>query len=99
MIWHKKTGGTLIDISLGGLSCMCIDQGECSQDQSTLVNIYCKKHDLCAENIAIRVVGTGMVIGEFLKDLGLRRCHAEFLQLDESQLAQVENIIVTSSLS
>jgi hypothetical protein len=40
-----------------------------------------------------------MVPGEFLKILGLRKCRAQFLQLDESQLAQVENIIVTSSLS
>lgn len=99
IIRHEKTVGTLIDISPGGLSCMCLDEGQCCQEQSTPVDIYCKKYDLCAEKIIIRVLDTGMVPGEFLKILGIRKCRAEFLQLDESQLAQVENIIVTSSLS
>jgi len=99
IIRHEKTVGTLIDISPGGLSCMCLDLGQCCQEQSTPVDIYCKKYGLCAENIMIRVLATGMVPGEFLKILGLRKCHAEFPQLDESQLARVKKIIVTSSLS
>ena len=99
IISHEKTVGTVVDISAGGLSCICLDQGECSEGISTRINIYCKKHDLRAEDINIKVIGTGIIQGEFMKDLGVRKCRARFLQLDKTQHAQITNILVKSSLS
>lgn len=95
---HDKSVGTVIDISEGGLSCMCLDQGNCSQGLSAQVNIYCKKYDLCAEDIQLKVIGTEKVPGEFMEELGIRKCRARFHQLDKSQRAQLKNLIVTSSL-
>ena len=95
---HDKSVGTVLDISVGGLSCMCLDQGKCSQGLSAKINIYCKKYDLCAEDIPLKVIGTEMVEGEFMENLGVRKCRARFRQLDKTQQAQVTNIIVKSSL-
>ena len=95
---HDKSVGTVLDISVGGLSCMCLDQGKCSQGLSAKINIYCKKHDLCAEDIPLKVIGTEMVQGEFMENLGVRKCRARFHQLDKTQQEQVTNIIVKSSL-
>ena len=95
---YDKSGGTVIDISEGGMSCICLDQGECSQGLSAKINIYCKKHDLFAEDIPIKVIGTEMVQGEFMEELGIRKCRARFQLLDESQKAQVANIIAKLSL-
>lgn len=99
IIDHDNTVGTVVDISMGGLSCFCLDQGVCGHGLSTRVNIYCKKYDLCAEDVTIKILATGIMPGEFMKDLGLRRCHVQFLQLDASQQAQLGNIIVRSSFS
>lgn len=96
---HSKTVGTIIDISMGGLSCSCLDQGECSKGLSTKVNIYCRKKDIRAENITMKVLSTETVKGEFLEDLGLRRCRARFQQLDEEQARQLTEIIVYSGQS
>ena len=100
ILFHDKSGGTIIDISMGGLSCMCLDQGKCSQGLSVQIDIYCKKHDLCAEDIRLKVIGTEMVQGKFLMEkLGTRKCRARFYQLDKSQQVQVTNIITKLPLS
>ena len=99
ILCHDKSGGTIIDISMGGLSCMCLDQGKCSQELSVQIDIYCKKHDLCAEGIRLKVIGTEMVQGEFTEKLGMRKCRARFYQLDKSQQVQVSNIIAKLPLS
>ena len=96
---NDKSVGTIIDISLGGLSCMCLDQGKCSQGLSARINIYCKKHDLCAEDLHLKVIGTEKVQGEFMERLGIRKCRARFHLLNKAQHAQVTNIITKSSLS
>jgi len=99
ILYRDKTVGTIIDISMGGLSCMCIDRGECRQGLSTQSNIYCKEHDMCAEDIRLKVIGTEMVQGEFMEKLGIRKCRVRFHQLEKSQKSQVTNIIQKSSLS
>ena len=98
IIHHNKTVGTIIDISAGGLSCVCLDQGECTNGIATTINIYCKKHDTRAEAIKMKVLSTEMMPGQFLEDLGLRRCRARFCNLDTDQKSQLANIIVDSSL-
>ena len=97
-IKHDKKVGTILDISLGGLSCMCLDQGECSQGLSTRIKIFCKKHNVCAEDIKMEVIGTEKVLGQFMDDIGMRKCRTQFLQVDASQLVKLKNIIVKVSL-
>ena len=98
VINHDKKVGTVIDISAGGLSCICLDQGECSKGFSTQVKIYCRKQNLCAEDIKMNVLDTEKVPGQFMKDVGLRKCRAKFCQVDDTQLEQLATIIVKSSL-
>ena len=95
---HDKFVGTINDISLGGLSCMCFDQGKCSQDLSTQINIYCNDNDLCAEGIHLKVIDTEMIQGEFMELLGIKKCRAMFHKLDKSQESKVKNIITKSLL-
>ena len=97
IIHHQRTVGTILDISAGGLSCVCLDQGECSKGLSTTINIYCKKNDSRAENIKMKVLSTESMPGKFLENLGLRRCRAKFCGLDKPQITQVANIIVNST--
>ena len=94
VLHHDELGGAIIDISMGGLSCMCLDQeGKCSQKLSVQVNIYCKKNDLCAEGIRLQVLDTEMIQGKFIEKLGTRKCRVRFYQLDKSQQLQLTSII------
>lgn len=97
IINHSRSVGTIIDISMGGLSCTCLDQGECSKGLSARIDIYCRKQDIRAEDISMRVLSTEKITGKFIKNLGLRKCRAKFIQLDDSQQGQLSNIIVNSS--
>lgn len=99
IIQHQRTVGTIQDLSAGGLSCVCLDQGDCSTGLSTTINIYCKKNDTRVENIKIKVLSTETMPGQFLADLGLRRCRAKFCELDDPQMTQVANIIVNSTVA
>lgn len=99
ILYHNKSVGTIFDISVGGLSCICLDQGECNQGLSIQIDIYCHKYDLCAENIRLELIGTEMLPGEFMEKLGMRKCRARFYLLDKSQQVQVSNIITKSPLS
>lgn len=100
VIHHDELGGTIIDIGMGGLSCMCFDQGgKCSQKPSVQINIYCKKHDLCAEGIPLQVLDTEMIKGKIIEKLGTRKCRAKFNQLNKSQQLQLTNILEKLPLS
>ena len=68
IINHDKKVGTVIDISVGGLSCICLDQGECSKGLSSKVKIYCRKQNLCAENIKMKVLSTEKMPGHLIRD-------------------------------
>ncbi|GAB4347277.1 MAG: hypothetical protein Kow0089_24830 [Desulfobulbaceae bacterium] len=93
IINHATTVGNILDISDGGFSCMCLDQGDCREGLVTKINIYCNKIDLRAEDIDIEVLSTGTFPGRFLEDLGLRKCRARFGPLDEAQRAMVKQIM------
>lgn len=83
---------------MGGLSCTCLDQGECSKGLSTAINIYCKKHDILAEKINMKVLSTETAPGQFRQELALRNCRARFLNLDSPQKSQLANIIVNATM-
>lgn len=99
VIQHERTVGTIVDISVGGLSCVCLDQGDCSKGLSTQVNIYCKKNDICAEEINMKVLSTESMPGQFIENLGLRKCRAKFCGIDAPQKSQLASIIVNSTMA
>ena len=99
IIQHEKSVGTIVDLSVGGLSCVCLDQGTCSKDVSTMVSIYCKKKDLCAEDINMKVLSTEKIQGQFVEDLGMRKCRARFNDLKDFQKSQLIDLILHVSAS
>lgn len=98
IIQHNKSVGTIVDLSVGGLSCVCLDQGMCNKGLSTTINIFCRKHELCAEDLSMKVLNTEKMQGQFVEELGMRRCRARFNKLEESQKSQLTNIIVSLSM-
>ena len=99
ILQHEQTVGTIIDISAGGLSCVCLDHGECNEGLLTTMNIFCRKHELCAEDIKMKVLSTEMMRGQFVEELGMRMCRVQFNNLKDSQRSQLANIIVSTSIS
>ena len=95
---HSEIVGTILDISLGGLSCMCLNPDKCSNQSMTKVDIYCRRHNLWAEGIGIQVLNTDTEPGQFIPKFGTRKCRAQFVLLEEQQLAQLENIILQYSI-
>ena len=97
IINHSTTVGTIIDLSLGGLSCMCLDQGTCQEGLSEKIDIYCKSNDIRVEGLDMEVLDTGKLKGKFVEDIGLRKCRAKFCELDEGKVEQLANIIGQTS--
>ena len=99
IIQHEKNVGTVINVSVGGLYCKCFGEDKCHTERSFDVNIYCRKHELCAEDITIHVLDSEVEAGHFAEDLGVRKCHAKFEQLEDLQRTELANFIVRTSLS
>lgn len=98
IINHAFIVGTITDIGMGGLACMCLDQNKCNSTFPPQVNIYCRKHNLLAEGINIKILGTKSKPGEFIPEFGIRTCRIQFKQLQKEQAAQLEDIIVKYSV-
>lgn len=98
IINHSEVVGTVIDISMGGLSCACLSQDRCQNECIEEVDIYCRKEGLWAKGLSIRVLGSELVPGKFSEEYSVRKCRLQFVQLEDGQSGQVENIIIGSSL-
>ncbi len=99
IIQHEKKVGTVINVSVGGLYCQCFGKEKCHTGLSFNANIYCRKHELCAEDITLQVLDSDVIPGHFAEDLGTRKCRAKFEQLEDLQRAELLNFIVRTSLS
>lgn len=99
IIHHANIVGTIIDISMGGFACMCLDQDNCIHHVPAKIDIYCRKHDLWAQDITIRVLGSKTHLGEVIPEFGTRTCRIRFGRLNENQLAAIESIIVRHSVT
>lgn len=96
LINNSEVVGTIIDLSMGGLSCTCLDQNPCYQGLIKQVDIYCGKTGLWAEKLNIRVISSDAHPGRFVKEFGIRMCRIQFVQLAEVQAGQLENLILHS---
>lgn len=98
IINHNTTVGTIINISMGGLSCGCLDLGNCRVNIATLINIYCKMFNIQAENLYMKVLGSEVFPGQFSKNIRFRVCRGKFCRLDNPQQQQLTNILIRSSV-
>ena len=98
IIQHAKKVGTVINVSMGGLYCKCFGKGNCHTERSFDVNIYCRKHELCAEDITMQVLDSEVLPGLFAEDLGARQCRVKFEQLENLQQNELSTFIVRTSL-
>jgi len=98
LINNSEVVGTIIDISMGGLSCTCLDQNPCYQGLVRQVDIYCGKTGLWAEKLNIQVLSSDTLPGKFVIEFGVRKCRLQFVQLAEMQAGQLENLILHSVL-
>ena len=99
IVQHERKVGTVINVSMGGLYCKCFGKDKCHTDRSFDVNIYCRKHELCAEDITLQVLDSEVLPGLFAEDLGVRQCRAKFEQLEDLQRNELSNYIVRTSFS
>jgi len=93
IINHSTTVGAVVDLSAGGLSCKCLDQGTCKEGHTTSIDIYCKSNEIRAVGIDMEILSTEKLRGQFIEDIGMRTCRARFCNLDETKKEQLANII------
>ncbi|MCL7486975.1 MAG: PilZ domain-containing protein [Desulfobulbaceae bacterium] len=99
IIHHSEIVGTVRDISMGGMSCTCLDQRGSDRDISTRGNIYCNRLELVVEKISMKILESQILPGKFAAHLGVRKCRVLFHQLDDSQKDQLAHLIKHSFCS
>jgi NAD-dependent DNA ligase len=95
---HSDVVGTILDISMGGLSCTCLDQRFCEKDSLQQVDIYCRKRGMWVEELKIKILESETVPGMFDDEFGVRKCRTQFVELAEAQAGQLEDLILQSVL-
>lgn len=99
IINHAEVVGTVVDISMGGVACICLDQEHCPHGGIEEVDIYCRKEGLWAKGLSIRVLDSERIPGKFGEEYSVRKCRLQFVLLGREQAGQLENIIITTNLS
>lgn len=97
LINHAGKVGEIIDLSLGGVSCWCVQGNLCTDDGSRTVDIFCKEGQLWARGLPLQVLDSESVAGKFLGGVPVRKCRARFADLGDRQRNQLENIILTQT--
>lgn len=99
LINHAGNIGEIIDLSLGGVSCWCVQGHLCTDATSRKVDIFCKEGQLWARGLSLQVLASESVAGKFLGGVPVRKCRARFADLRDGQRDQLENIILNQSMS
>lgn len=94
LIHHTGNVGEIIDLSLGGISCWCLNGDNCLTTATRKIDIFCKEKRLWARGIPLRVLSAELVSGRFLEGVQVKICRANFDNLHPEQLAELENIIL-----
>jgi len=97
LIHHAGNVGEIIDLSLEGMSCWCINGDQCSTTTSRKIDIFCKEMRLWARGLPMRILSSELVSGRFLGEVPVKICRANFDALRAEQLAEVENILLNHS--
>lgn len=95
---HSDVVGTILDISMGGLSCTCLDQRFCERGSLQQVDIYCRKRGMWVEDLTVKILDSETIPGMFDDEFGVRKCRIQFVQLAETQAGQLEDLILQTVL-
>jgi hypothetical protein len=99
LISHDRLVGTVIDLSLGGLSFSCLSSDSTQSDNfpSGNVEIFCPETKMRVRGLAMEIIDSEKIPGEFLQNFWLRKYRARFDNLRKGQLALLENLIDTTT--
>ena len=93
---YASSVGTIIDICMGGLFCMCLEENKFGKDfPEKGADIVCEKAKLFAQGLPIKVLNSIVVPGEFAMGVKVRKCRLQFNQLKYGQNTQLEEIILS----
>jgi hypothetical protein len=95
---RKETAvGTIIDLSLGGLSCSCCspDSDDCSNRCCKNIDIFCTENKVWVLDLTMDIIDSEKTPGQFLDNFWIRKCRARFNNLRKEQATQLENLILT----
>lgn len=99
LISHSGNIGEIIDLSLSGLSCWCVQGDFCADVVSRKVDIFCKGGQLWARGLNLQVLASESVAGEYLGGVPVRKCRARFTDLAKEQREQLEHIILDQTMA
>ncbi len=92
---HSNSVGTIVDIGMGGLSCVCLEENKCDRYAGDKeIDIFCGQAILFNLGLSIKVIDSVIVLGKFDSGLEFRQCHAKFNHLEHDQKNQLEEIIL-----
>lgn len=97
LINHAGNVGEIIDLSLGGLSCWCVQGHLCTEASTRKVDIFCKEGQQWARGLPLQVLASESVAGKFLGGVPVRKCRARFADLRTGQRDQLEEILLTQT--
>lgn len=89
--------GSLIDLSLGGLSCSCCASGlaDCPVRSRQNVDLYCIENKIWIWGLRIDIIASEKIPGQFLDNFWVRKCRARFDNLQEEQASLLKYLIQT----
>ncbi len=99
LISHGKLVGTVIDLSLGGMSFTCLSSYSdgCNNSSCNNVEIFCTENMLKVPGLTMNIIETEKIPGEFLPNFWISKFRARFDNLREEQIALLENLIGTAT--
>jgi len=97
LISHGKLMGTIIDLSMGGLSFSCLSSNSPDYAKSLCDNVEI----VCTENVkrfpglTMEILDSEKIPGKFLQNFWVTKYRAHFINLQIEQIALLENLIDT----
>ena len=73
---------------------MCLDTHKCEEFQPEKVDIFCINDKLLAQGLQVRQLDTEIILGQYIKEIKVRKCRIQFEHLIDAQVVQLENIIL-----
>lgn len=99
LIRHSAVVGSVIDLSLGGLSCSCSSADDIDSSECNKVDLFCSEKRLWVRDLPMKIVESERIPGKFLDNFSVRRCRARFDNLPQEKATQLENLIIAHAIS
>jgi hypothetical protein len=96
---YANSAGTILDICMGGLSCMCLEENKCSKDfRDREIDIFCKTAKMLVQDLPIKVLESTVVSGNSYMEVNCRKCRVQFGQLEHYQKTHLEEMIASYAI-